>query len=98
MTELRSPVLETMPDASETMKHRRPTYECVGGVLCSFASQEHYISRYMDPKVVENHREELEGLNVGKRYIRFRKLEQLPLDTVRTIMHQTIPSTRRVRL
>ena len=48
------------------------------------------MSLYMDPKLVEKHREELVGLDVGKSCIRFRKLEQLPMDTVRTILRETI--------
>ena len=97
LTELRSLVLETMPDAVETMRYRMPTYEYRGRVLCSFACQKRYMSLYMDPKLVENHREELVGLNVGKSCIRFRKLEQLPLDAVRTMMRETIPNNGRVR-
>jgi uncharacterized protein YdhG (YjbR/CyaY superfamily) len=48
LSELRSVVLETVPDAVETMRYRMPTYELEGGVLCSIASQKHYMSLYMD--------------------------------------------------
>jgi uncharacterized protein YdhG (YjbR/CyaY superfamily) len=97
LTELRSLILETMPDAVETMKYRMPTYEYRGRVLCSFACQKHHMSLYMDPKLVKVHREELVGLNVGKSRLRFRRLEQLPLDAVRTMMRETIPNNGRVR-
>ena len=67
-----------------------PTYEYEGEALCAFASQKHYMSLYMEPELVERHREELAGLSVGKSCIRFRKLGKLPLETVRTILHETV--------
>ncbi|MEJ2737467.1 MAG: DUF1801 domain-containing protein [Anaerolineae bacterium] len=88
--ELRSVVLETVPDAVETMRYRMPTYELQGGVLCSIASQKLHMSLYMDTELVEKHREELAGLSVGKSCIRFKSLEKLPLDTVRTILQETV--------
>jgi uncharacterized protein YdhG (YjbR/CyaY superfamily) len=92
LSELRSLVLETVPDAVETMRYRMPTYELEGGVLCSIASQKHYMSLYMDVELVEKHREELAGLNVGKSCIRFTRLERLPLNTVRTVLRETAQS------
>ena len=89
LTELRSLILETVPDAVETMKYRMPTYEYGPGVLCAFASQKQYMSLYVEVEAVEQHREDLAGLSVGKSCIRFRKLEQLPMDTVRTILEET---------
>ena len=89
LTELRSLILETVPGAVETMKYRMPTYEYGQGILCAFASQKQYMSLYVEIEAVEQHREELAGLSVGKSCIRFRRLEQLPVDTVRTILQET---------
>lgn len=89
LTELRSLVLSIVPDAVETLRYRMPTYERDGEVLCAFASQKQYMSLYMDVDLVERHRDELAGLDVGKSCIRFRRLEQLPLDTVETILRDT---------
>lgn len=44
----------------------------------------------MDTTLVEKHRAELAGLDVGKSCIRFRKLEKLPLETVRMILRETV--------
>ena len=96
LTELRALILESVPGADETMKYRMPTYEYGPGVLCAFASQKHYMSLYVEIEAVEQHREELAGLNVGKSCIRFRRLEQLPLDTVRTILEETQERLERV--
>lgn len=90
LTELRLLIREAAPNAVESMKYRMPTYEYEGGVLVAFASQKHYMSLYMDTELVEAHRRELAGLSVGKSCIRFRRLEQLPLDTVRTILYETL--------
>ena len=90
LTKVRSLVLDTVPGAVETMKYRMPTYEHEGRVLCAFASQKRYMSLYMDTELVDKRREELAGLDAGKSCIRFRKLERLPLDTVRTILEETV--------
>lgn len=90
LTELRVLIQEAAPNAAESMKYRMPTYEYDGGVLVAFASQKRYMSLYMDTELVEAHRQELAGLNVGKSCIRFRRLEQLPLDTVRAILDETL--------
>jgi uncharacterized protein YdhG (YjbR/CyaY superfamily) len=90
LTEVRKLVRTTVPYAEETLKYRMPTYEYADGALCAFASQKQYMSLYMDTELVEKHREELAGLDVGKSCIRFRKLEKLPLDTVRTILQETV--------
>jgi uncharacterized protein YdhG (YjbR/CyaY superfamily) len=90
LTELRTLIRETVPDAVETLKYRMPTYEYAEGVLCAFASQKRYMSLYMDTELVEMHKQELAGLDVGKSCIRFRRLEQLPLETVRMILLETV--------
>jgi uncharacterized protein YdhG (YjbR/CyaY superfamily) len=72
------------------VKYRIPTYEDGDGVLCAFASQKHYLSLYMDTNIVEKHREELTGLSIGKSCIRFGKLDQLPLDTIKRMLEETV--------
>ena len=90
LAKLRSLVFEVAPDAVETMKYRMPTYEYGDAVLCAFASQKHYVSLYMDTDIVEKHREELTGLSIGKSCIRFRKLDQLPLGTIKQMLEETV--------
>ena len=90
LTELRAIVLEEAPGAVETMKYRMPTYEFHDGVLCAFASQKQYMSLYMDTNLVDEYRADLDGLSVGKSCIRFRKLDKLPIGTVRTMLRETL--------
>jgi uncharacterized protein YdhG (YjbR/CyaY superfamily) len=89
LIELRALILAVVPDAVETMKYRMPTYEYGAGVLCAFASQKQYMSLYMETNAVAQHRQDLRGLSVGKSCIRFRKLEQLPLDVVKRMLVET---------
>lgn len=85
LTTLRSVIREAAPAAAETMRYGMPTYE-MGEMLCAFAAQKNYLALYVDPAVVEAHRTELGGLDVGKSCIRFRTLDQLPLGVVRTMV------------
>lgn len=94
LAQLRSLILEAVPGAVEGMKYRMPTYEYEGGILCAFASQKRYMSLYLAPDIVEKHRAELSGLDVGKSCVRFRKLEKLPLDTVGVILEETTQKRR----
>lgn len=92
LRQLRAVVREAVPEAVETMEYRMPTYQSEGTPLCAFASQKHYMSLYMDTDIVEKHREDLAGLDIGKSCIRFRKLEKLPLDIVAIMLHETVQS------
>jgi uncharacterized protein YdhG (YjbR/CyaY superfamily) len=91
---VRALILEAAPGVTETMRYRMPTYEYDGDMLCALASQKQYMSLYMDPPVVERHREELKGLSVGKSCIRFRKLEALPLETIRRMLEESVRSRK----
>jgi uncharacterized protein YdhG (YjbR/CyaY superfamily) len=90
LAELRGLVRDAVPGVVETFKYNMPTYEHEGQVLCSFASQKHYMSLYMDVDVVAQHGDDLSHLDVGKSCIRFRKLESLPLDAVRRMLLETV--------
>jgi uncharacterized protein YdhG (YjbR/CyaY superfamily) len=97
LAKLRALALETVPDAVETIKYHMPTYEYDGDVLCAFASQKNYMSLYLAPEIVERHKVELAGLSVGKSCIRFKKLEELPLDTVKIMLNEAVQSRQSPR-
>ena len=90
LTKLRSLVRNAAPDADESMKYGMPTYWFNGHALCAFASQKNYMSLYMDTDIVDQHGADLASLDTGKSCIRFRRLEQLPLQTVETMLHDTV--------
>jgi len=90
LCQLRSLILNAAPDAVESMKYKMPTYMYRDAVLCAIASQKHYMSLYVEPRILDRHREGLQHLNLGKSCIRFKNIEQLPLDIVRRILTETV--------
>ena len=71
---LRAMVLETAPQADESMAYGMPTYRIDGEMLCAFASQKANLAFYLcDTAIVERHRPELEGASCGKSCIRIRR-------------------------
>ena len=86
---LRQLILETLPQAEENFLNRMPTYSVSGKPIASLASQKHYLSIYLDVQALDAQREDFAHLNCGKSCIRFRKISDLPLQTVRTILRQT---------
>ena len=63
-------------------------------IAAQHRSQKHYISLYVDTGIVEKHREELTDLSIGKSCIRFRKMDQLPLDTIKRMLEETVQVRR----
>jgi uncharacterized protein YdhG (YjbR/CyaY superfamily) len=90
LAQLRSLILDTVPKAVESMKYRMPTYNYKDAVLCAFASQKRYMSLYVEPRNLDPHRTQLEHLDLGKSCIRFKTIEELPLELVRSILEETV--------
>lgn len=90
LVQLRSFLREQLPEATEDMTYGMPTYSQNDHVVVSMASQKNYMSLYMDMGLVEQHRDELGNLNCGKSCIRFKRLDDLPLDVIGTILAETI--------
>jgi uncharacterized protein YdhG (YjbR/CyaY superfamily) len=90
LARLRALLREVAPAAEETMHYRMPTYEVRPGVRIAFASQKHHLSLYLDPVVVEQHREALQGLSLGQSCVRFRREEDLPWDIVRRMLEAMV--------
>ena len=72
LTQVRSLILETVPDAEESMQYRMPTYRYREAILAAFASQKRHMSLYMEPPILHRHRAELKHLDLGKSCIRFK--------------------------
>ena len=86
---LRRLIFEVSPEINETLRYKMPTYE-MDEVVLSMASQKHYISLYLDVDLVEKHKAELSHLNCGKSCVRFKAIEDLPLDTIKVILQETL--------
>ena len=93
---LREIIRESAPEADENMKYRMPTYG-EDPIVCAMASQKHYMSLYLDTELVEKYRSELDHLNLGKSCVRFRKLEDVPLDVIRRILKETVRKQAKLR-
>jgi uncharacterized protein YdhG (YjbR/CyaY superfamily) len=89
LDQLRDLVFETTPGVVESLEYGMPTY-ATGKVVCSFASQKNYVSFYMmDTDLVEKHKGELAGADCGKSCIRFRRLNDNLLGTLRTMLAES---------
>jgi uncharacterized protein YdhG (YjbR/CyaY superfamily) len=83
---LRDLIHRVAPDASESMKYGLPHYDLQGPYF-ALASQKHYMSLYIsETDLIAASQAELSHLNTGKSCIRFRKLDQLPMDVVEEIL------------
>lgn len=78
-------VRSSLRSAVGTMKFGMPTYE-VAGRMIAINAQKNYYSLYADPAIVKRYRAELGGLDCGKCCIRFRKMEDLPIETIRRLV------------
>ena len=93
----RRPTLEALRDLcrrclvghDEGIAYGMPTYSKDGKLSVAFASQKNYISLYVDPAIVEIHREQLTGASIGKSCIRFSKPEKLDLAVIEKLLMAT---------
>lgn len=93
---LRSLIRETVPDAAEGMRYGMPYYE-LDGYLYAFASQKQYLALYVsDPDLVEEFKPRLDTFDCGKTCIRFKRLEDLPMEAIRELV-ETAATRRRGR-
>ena len=68
-----------------------PAYTVRGEPLVGLASQKHYLALYVCPgDVLAEFRARFGKLNCGKGCIRFRKLEDLPLDVTEQMLRETL--------
>jgi hypothetical protein len=70
----------------ESMTYGMPTYGTGKETPFAFNAQKNYYSLYIDPQLLDPYREHFAHLKPGKSCIRFKRLEQLPLEIVETII------------
>ena len=88
LKKVRSVIKKAVPKAKESMQYGMPAYD-LNGLVCGLASQKNYMALYVcEPEIVDAHREALGKLNCGKGCIRFRKLDELPLDAIGDILQE----------
>jgi uncharacterized protein YdhG (YjbR/CyaY superfamily) len=85
---LRALVGKSAPNAKESMRYGMPVYD-LGEMLCAMAAQKGQYSFYVaDTKLLDRFRTRLGKLSVGKSCIRFKTLEQLPLDVLGQLLSE----------
>lgn len=85
ITQLDQLVRAALPSAAASMKYGMPTYEIQNRYL-ALNAQKQYFSLYVDPELLSQHRVKLKDLSVGKSCIRFKRLDQLPIRVLKTIL------------
>jgi uncharacterized protein YdhG (YjbR/CyaY superfamily) len=91
---LRTLIQEVVPNTVESMRYRMPTYEYKGGPLCGFAARKKYLSLYIHTRLFEKYADELKDLDMGKECIRFKKIQELPLEIIRQILKEAVEVER----
>ena len=82
LARVREVIREAAPEAAESIRYGMPYYELEGD-LCALASQKNYMSFYlMSPGEPLSKLREQAGLDIGKGCVRFKRLDDLPLDLV----------------
>jgi hypothetical protein len=77
------------------MEYGMPTYS-LDGFLFALASQKQYMALYIsDTDLLEEYRSRFGELSLGKSCIRFRKLEDFPLDVTEELLQAAVK--RRLR-
>ncbi|MES2660967.1 MAG: DUF1801 domain-containing protein [Verrucomicrobiota bacterium] len=89
---LRVLINRVAPEAVEGMDYGMPVF----GDVCAFASQKHYMAFYAcDFNIVDAHRSRLGKLNCGKCCIRFKRIEDLPLDVIESMLTDIVEKRRK---
>lgn len=86
---IRKMIHTQIPGIVETIDYNMPVFVYQEKQIFALASQKNYTSFYvMEIKKLDPFREELKKLNVGKSCIRFKKIEDLPLNVVKNLLKQ----------
>jgi uncharacterized protein YdhG (YjbR/CyaY superfamily) len=91
LTRLREVCGEILEGYEESMAYGMPSYgKPAGDVEVAFASQKNYISLYiLKQDVLDQYREALKGVSLGKGCIRYTKPEKIDFDIVRQLLEDT---------
>ena len=87
LSELRALIRRVAPNTVEAMKYGLPSF----GELCAMASQKNYMALYVcESDIVKAHFERLGKVSCGKGCIRFKRLADLNLDVVESILGEIL--------
>ena len=91
LKKLRAACRRELTGFTEEMRYGMPSYSRDGEVELSFAARARYLSLYvLRQPVLDAHRSELAGLDVGKGCIRFRRPDQVDWAVVARLLAGTL--------
>ncbi len=83
---LRALVVQTAPEATESIAYGMPAYKTLGKPLIYFAGYEHHIGFYATPSGHEQFKEALSVYKQGKGSVQFPNNKPLPLQLIKEIV------------
>lgn len=89
LIKLREIICRLLPQYTETMRYKMPTYEYENNLL-AFASQKNHISIYVNSEqILSQFKNQFTHASFGKNCIRFTKSEHLDFELLETLLQQT---------
>lgn len=85
LNELRTAILEIVPDATEKIAYGIPTFY-VNGNLVHFAAYQHHIGLYPGASGIDAFREELAPYKLSRGTVQFPLDQPLPMELIRRIV------------
>jgi uncharacterized protein YdhG (YjbR/CyaY superfamily) len=76
---------EVLVGREEKMAYGMPAY-ARGELMTAFNNQKGYIAFYAGQTAIQNHRAALAGVDCGKGCIRYKKIDRIDFDVVRSIL------------
>lgn len=81
---------ERLDGFEEAIRYGMPSYARDGVVEVAFASRKQYVSFHvLRTEVLDAHRSQLAGLDLGKGCIRYRRTDQIDVDLVASLLDAT---------
>ena len=91
LSELRSLIHQVAPKTAEAMQYGLPAF----GELCALASQKNYMALYVcEGDIIKAHLPQLGKVSCGKGCIRFKRIEDLNLSAIESILKEILKLRR----
>ncbi|HAP44471.1 MAG: hypothetical protein A2087_09710 [Spirochaetes bacterium GWD1_61_31] len=89
LVELRRFIQELVPEATEAINYRLPTFR-LNGDLVYFAAFKNHTGFYPLPEAIETFKDELAGYTMGKGSIQFPHDQPLPFDLIAKLVRHRV--------
>lgn len=93
---IRTIILDTAPDAEESISYAMPAYKAYGKPLVYFAAYKHHIGFYATPTGHEAFEQELSGYKQGRGSVQFPLDQPVPYDLIKQIVRFKLKENERL--